>query len=199
MNKIPYANLNIKINTETTTFDFNGNQIEVLKYLPAEDKYSIITASLAGAQDENGLYNEFMLDMLFHLYIAYKYTNLVFPEDNREIEIYDCLKSSGLLDMIIDNMLSEEYDELFNMLIEMKDTRIDFNKSAAAIVKAFINDLPRNAQAAADIISKFDLKQYQAVMDFANAANGNRNIDTNEPVEKKENQTKKAPVILLKK
>ena len=39
MSKVSYANLKLKVDTSINTFDFEGNKIEVLKYLPIEDKY----------------------------------------------------------------------------------------------------------------------------------------------------------------
>ena len=38
MAKISYANLKLKVDKSVETFDFNENKIEVLKYLPIEDK-----------------------------------------------------------------------------------------------------------------------------------------------------------------
>jgi hypothetical protein len=61
----------------------------------------------------------------------------------------------------------------------MEDT-LTYKNTAGAVLQSIIQDLPRNAQAAADIVKSFDPKQYQAVIDFATAANGGRNIETNQ-------------------
>ena len=42
MAKVSYANLKLKIDTNVNTFDFQGQVIEVLKYLPIEDKYDLV-------------------------------------------------------------------------------------------------------------------------------------------------------------
>ena len=42
MIKTSYANLKLKVNTEVKSVDYNGNVIEVLQYLPIDDKYSLI-------------------------------------------------------------------------------------------------------------------------------------------------------------
>ena len=55
-NKVSYANLKLKVDNSIKTFDFNGNQIEVLQYLPIEDKYDLIMITLQKAK-ENGIYN----------------------------------------------------------------------------------------------------------------------------------------------
>ena len=42
MAKVTYASLKLKTNTNVNTINFNGNQIEVLQYLPIEEKYSLV-------------------------------------------------------------------------------------------------------------------------------------------------------------
>ena len=44
--KASYANMKLKVNTEVDTFDFKGQTIEVLKYLPARDKYDLLMITL---------------------------------------------------------------------------------------------------------------------------------------------------------
>ena len=78
-NKVSYANLKLKVDTSVDTFDFNNQTIEVLKYLPIEDKYDLIMITLQKAE-EDGIYNDIKLDMYFHLNLVYMYTNLSFTE-----------------------------------------------------------------------------------------------------------------------
>ena len=56
---------------------------------------------------------------------------------------------------------------------------LQYRNSATSLIRSIINDLPANAQAAADIVSTFDKDKYQEVINFATAANGGRNIHTN--------------------
>ena len=90
MAKVSYANLKLKIDTSVETFDFQGQTIEVLQYLPIEDKYDLVMVALQNAE-ENGIYNPVKLDMYFHLYIMYMYTNLSFTEKQKfnEQKLYD--------------------------------------------------------------------------------------------------------------
>ena len=53
MAKVSYANLKLKVNTEVNTFDFEDSQIEVLKYLPIEDKYDLVMITLQKAKEDN--------------------------------------------------------------------------------------------------------------------------------------------------
>ena len=85
MSKVSYANLKLKVDTSVDTFDFNNQTIEVLKYLPIEDKYDLIMITLQKAE-EDGIYNDIKLDMYFHLNLVYMYTILSFTEKQKENE-----------------------------------------------------------------------------------------------------------------
>ena len=69
MAKTTYAGMKLKVNTQAKEIDFNGNQFEVLQYLPIEDKYDLVMVTLQNCF-ENGIYNPIKKDMFFHLYIA---------------------------------------------------------------------------------------------------------------------------------
>ena len=183
MSKVSYANLKLKVDTSVDTFDFNNQTIEVLKYLPIEDKYDLIMITLQKAE-EDGIYNDIKLDMYFHLNLVYMYTNLSFTEKQKENEakIYDTLQSNGFFNKFLATLNEDEYADLYNALKIIAAEKTKYNCTFAAIVKSFITDLPSNADAAAKIVENFDPEQYQAVLDFVNAANGNRNFKTNKPI-----------------
>lgn len=170
-NKVSYAKLNLKVNTEVNTFKFKDTEIEVLKYLPIEDKYDLIMIALQKAE-EDGFYNELKLDMYFHLYLVYMYTNLSFTDKQKENEakIYDCLKSNGFLDSFLSAIEENEYNELWNMMATIKGDKLRYENTTAAVIKKLVVDLPKNAEAAAAIVNSFDPEQYQQVINFAKAA-----------------------------
>lgn len=181
MAKVSYANLKLKINTEVSSFEFRGNEIEVLNYLPVEDKYDLVMITLQKAE-EDGIYNPILLDIYFHLHMIYMYTNLSFTEKQKEneLKIYDTLKSNGFLDSFLMTIPEDEYTELFEYIEKIMEDTLIYRNTAGAVLQSVIQDLPKNAQIAADIVNSFDKNKYQAVVDFANAANGGRNINTNE-------------------
>jgi hypothetical protein len=183
MTKVSYANLKLKVNSDINTFDFDGQKIEVLKYLPIDDKYSLINITLQKAQ-EDGIYNPMKIDMYFNLHLIYMYSNLSFTDKQKENEnkIYDTLKTNGFIDAFLQAMEEDEYNELFNYMEAVIAERTRYNTTTAAIISNVINNLPTNAQAAADIVNSFDPEKYQAVIDFATAANGNRPLDNSNVV-----------------
>ena len=176
-NKVSYANLKLKIDTDVNTFDFQGQKVEVLKYLPVEDKYDLVMITLQKAK-EDGVYNPLKLDIFFHLHLVYMYTNLSFTDKQRENELrlYDCLVSNGFVDKLVDTISENEYNYLFNMINEIVKTEMKYKNSAAGVIHTLVQDLPANAEAAAQIVDSFDPNKYQAVIDFAEAANGGRPI-----------------------
>ena len=180
MAKVSYANLKLKINQEVKTIDYNGTNIEIIQYLPIEDKYDLMMISLQKAK-ENDVYHPLKLDMYFHLYLVYMYTNISFTDKQREneLKLYDTLYSNGIIDLVLSNIPETEYNELQLYITRyIKDVYKNQN-NITSLLRTFIDDLPKNAQIAADIVDNFDKEKYQAVVDFSQAANGGRNIEIN--------------------
>lgn len=177
MAKVSYANLKLKTKEEVKEFDFNGSKIEVLQYLPLQDKIDLIDITCQKAREDR-LYSPIKIDAYFHLHLVYLYTNLTFTEKQREDEykLYDCLMSNGLIDNVLMNMNKKEYESLLNLLNQKIEDELKYNTTAAAILNQLITDLPKNAEAAKKIMDEFDPKKYQAVVDFATAANGGRPV-----------------------
>ena len=178
MGKVSYANMKLKVNNEIKTFDFNGNEIEVLSYLPIEDKFDLVMITLQQSL-VNGIYNSVKLEMYFNLNLVYMYTNISFTDKQKEDEekIYNTLKTNGFFDKMLAIIPDDEYKELLEYIEEQIEKDMQYNLSAASIIKSIVNDLPNQAQAAMDIVNNFDKSKFQAVVDFATAANGNRPIN----------------------
>lgn len=181
--KVSYANMKLKVNTSVKAFEFGGQKVEVLQYLPAQDKYDLLMVTLQKSL-ENDIYNEFKLNLFFELHLVYMYTNISFTEKQREDEfkLYDTLKSNGFFDKFYQAINEDEYSELLKELVDIKHASSINKTSIGAVINHLIDDLPANAEAAAKIVENFDPKQFKAVVDFATYANGGRNIKTNLPM-----------------
>jgi hypothetical protein len=175
--KVSYANLKLKTDTSVKTFKFNDTEIEILNYLPIEDKYDLIMVTLQKAK-EGSIYNSIKLDVYFHLNLVYMYTNLSFTDKQREdeLKIYDNLKSNGFMDLFLEALGEKEYNELFQFMTDEIKTEMKYNLSMSGVISKIITDLPKNAEAAMDIVNNFDKSKFQEVIDFAQAANGGRPI-----------------------
>lgn len=178
MAKVSFTNMKLKMNTETISVKIGDSEIEVLQYLPIEDKYDLIENVIQNSLD-NGIYNTLKLDMYLDLYLVYLYTNINFTEKQKEdeIKLYNILESNGIIETIIEKIPVDEYNTIYECLQEEVAKKEKFDKSVAGILNKFINDLPAQAEAMQDIINNFDPSKYQQVIDFATAANGGRPID----------------------
>lgn len=177
MIKTSYANLKLKVNTEVKSVDYNGNVIEVLQYLPIDDKYSLINITLQKAK-EGSIYNPLKKDMYFHLNLVYMYSSLTFTEKQREDEskLYDTLVSNGLMDLIIEAIPESEYTILYSYLDEQEELLLTYKNTFGGAISEIIENLPLRADEMQQIVSTFDPEKFQNVLDFAKAANGGREI-----------------------
>lgn len=179
-----FKELNLTYNDTPKTITINDIQVKVKQYIPVEDKIDLIQTALQKSE-ENGIYNDIKLDIHFHLNIVYLYTDIEFEQDDFEDEmlIYNRLAINNVFDKVIGKMDEDEYNSLYNFLQIAKKDNLEYKNSAAAVLRRMVQDLPKNAEAAKEIVDSFDRTQYQDLLDFTIAANGGRNIKTNQPVE----------------
>lgn len=179
---------------EYKTFDYCGQPIKVYQNISTKDKCDLVWATLEKAK-ENIIYNPIKITAYTHLNMLYLFTDIVFEPDDRmdELDLYDKLYESGILVSVI-NLIPEG---IYNKICDIIDKEVKkheiVNGSTVSLVQSLINDLPRQVEAAAKIVENFDPEKFEAVKKFAEAANGNRDITTNEPVPAKK------PVKIIKK
>ena len=177
MAKITFTNLKLKMDTSVSTIKYGDNEIEILKYLPIEDKDSLINLVIQNSFVD-GIYDPLLIDTLFHLYLVYMYTNISFTEKQKEnpLKLYDTIKSVGLLNEILKEIPEEEYNSLLTFLDETIASRIKYNKSVAGIIQNILEIIPEQSANFTKMLEEFDISKYQNVLDFAKAANGGRDI-----------------------
>ena len=176
---ISYANMKLKVDTSTKIVDLgNGVSVEILKYLPIKEKYNLIENTLQNSY-ENGIYNPVKLDMHFALNLIYAYSNISFTDKQKEDEekLYDTLQSNGIMDKIIDTIEDDEYNNIYTMLVETEDKYYNYRKTIAGMLNEFSQSLNEKSELLKEIAETFDPNQFQNVLDFAQAANGNRPIE----------------------
>lgn len=171
-----YKDLNLKINTETKKVP--GLDIEVLQYLPIQDKIDLIEITLQKAE-RNGVYNDMRLEMYFNLYLIFLYTDLVFTDEEKadEFTLYNELESNDIISKVIATIPAEEYDNLFDTLCIVKKDNTKYNNSISSVLNSFVKDLPKNAESAMNIMQNFNPNDYKEIQNFAEKANANRPIE----------------------
>lgn len=185
---IKYADINFPIQEETDkykTIEFNKQEIKVLKYLPSIEKYNLLNTTLLQSIDDTVIINEYKLDMFFNINLAIAYTNIVFSEEEQDMELsdlYDKFKTSGLLDMIIDAIPDDEYATLYSSLVSNKEEYVSERKSVsygiANAIEQISKKLPKQEemQNLLQSLKDFNPEDYSNVVEFAKAANGGRDI-----------------------
>lgn len=171
-----YKDLNLKINTETKKV--SGLDIEVLQYLPIQDKIDLVEIALQKAE-QDGVYNEMRLEMYFNLYIIYLYTDLIFNDEQRadEVTLYNELESNDIISKVIAVIPEDEYNLLFDTLQIMKKANTKYKNSVASVLNSFVQDLPKNAESAMNIMQNFNPDDYKEIQNFVEKANANRPIE----------------------
>lgn len=184
---INYSDLDFKQEDtdKYTVITFKDKEIKVLKYLPSIEKYNLLNTTLLQSIDDTVIINEYKLDMFFNINLAIAYTNIVFSEEEQDMELsdlYDKFKTSGLLDMIIDAIPDDEYATLYSSLVSNKEEYVSERKSVSyGIVNAIeqiSKKLPKQEemQNLLQSLKDFNPEDYSNVVEFAKAANGGRDI-----------------------
>lgn len=171
MGLINYKDIDFKksINKENKVINFNGSEIQIVNYLSANDKYDLIMITLQKSLDKN-IYNPFKIDMYFDLNIIYLYTNIIFSNEDRvdEVELYDILKRSGLIDAVKAEIDINELEQLKSYIWLLTEMITKYRNTFGAVIGSFIEQLPANMEKAKDIIGEFEPEKYQGLLDIAN-------------------------------
>ncbi|MBO7694653.1 MAG: hypothetical protein J6T10_18710 [Methanobrevibacter sp.] len=179
-----FNELELKINDKVRTLKFKNKDIKVKQYLPIQDKLNLVQIALQQSLDE-GVYNDGLLTAYFHTYVVMFYTDLEFTEEEKQdvLTLFNLMDSENLIGSVIELIPQSEFGDLLEMLNNQQKNNMIFKQSAAYVIGQFIDVLPSQMEKVGEIVNNFDPSKYQAVVDFATAANGGRNIVTNEPVE----------------
>lgn len=159
------------------TITLNEKTIQVKSYLPISDKIDVVQITIQKA--DNGRYiDQLALDMFFELNLVYSYSNIEVTQEDRDNQfaLYDRWTQDGTINTVISAIPDEEYNKLSEAIDETVEDLMRYRGTAAAVVNSFIQDLPRNAEIAKEIVDSFDPEKYKEVVEFAKAANGGRSI-----------------------
>lgn len=159
MDLINYKDIdfNKSINKENKVIEFNGSEIQIVNYLSANDKYDLIMITLQKAFDK-GIYNEYKLKVYFDLHLIYMYTNIIFSTEERadEVELYDTLNRSGLLQIVKEQIGEEELNSLWSDIKIIETKLYDYKGSLLTFLTEAIENLPQKAEKAMETLNQMD-------------------------------------------
>jgi hypothetical protein len=142
MAKLSFSKLKLKPLEEVVEIDFNGNIIEVKKYLPINDKLEMVGNVLTNAADANRFWNSGKLDLFIALEIMYNYTNLTFTDKQKEdpCKLYDTIVTTGLYHMVLDAIGDVEFYFLDRLVKEMVESVYNYNNSIFGLLSSIVDD-----------------------------------------------------------
>lgn len=117
MAKIPFSKLSLTKNQDVAIVEWNGYNIEVKQYLPINEKLILIANVINNAHDSNKNFsNPIQVEVFSAIEIFNLYTNINITEKQKEDiqKLYDLLKGSKLIDIIINAIPKEEYEFIVN-------------------------------------------------------------------------------------
>ena len=120
--------------------------------------------------EEDGIYNDFLLEMHFHLNLILMYSNIEFSEEDLKdrYKLYDELESSGFIDTFVAHMEANEYNYLTRILDKLVASKMEYKKSISSLYDKAMNDLPQQVEEAKKLIEGIDLSEFENLQTFAN-------------------------------
>ena len=159
MSSINFDDLQLQVNQDTKIIKIADKEIAVKNYLSINDKVTLIQLVLQQATDSE-IYNSLLLEAYFNLYLVFFYTNLEFTDEQKEnaMNTFDLLESNGVIDLVINAIDKEEYEDLYNALLEQRDLNIKYQTSVTYSVSHLINSFN-------DFTKNLNEYDYQAIVD----------------------------------
>lgn len=156
MAKVSLTKLGLKLNQEIKYVDFNGQVIEVIQYLPINEKLELISNVINLSADENNFANPVKVNAFTTLEILYAYSNINFTEKQKEdsAKLYDLVVSSGLAELIIKTIPEAEYHEVLCGVSDSIDAVYAYKNSVMGIFENITTDYSNMSLDANEIYSK---------------------------------------------
>lgn len=143
MAKVAFSKLGLKKKNETIKVQLaEGIEVDVLQYLPVNDKLNLIAAVLNGSADQNNFPNPVKIDIIGSLEIIKAYSNLSFTEKQLEdpAKLYDLLEQNDIINQIIGVIPASEYEFLIKGIDDTIQAFYDYKNSVFGIIEAIGQD-----------------------------------------------------------
>ena len=142
MAKIAYTKLALAPNKEIKSFDYNGQNIDVIQYMPLEKKLGILTEVINNSGDDKGFYNRAKIEFNIILEIVFNYTNITFTEKQKadRMKLYDALVGSGFWNYVRQVLPDDEWEWYNRMTYFTIDKIYEYRNSVYGILDAMKSD-----------------------------------------------------------
>ena len=143
MAKVPFTKLKCKINEDSIPVQIGEETIAVKQYLPVQEKLELIGNVIMAAHEQDQNYsNPVKCDIYTELEIVFAYTNISFTDKQKEDlpKLYDMLKSSGLIDNVLDNIPEKEISTIFSGVWRSIESVYQYQNSILGILDTIKTD-----------------------------------------------------------
>ena len=143
MAKVPFTKLKCKINENTIPVQIGEETIAIKQYLPVQEKLGLIGNVIMAAHEQDQNYsNPVKCDIYAELEIVFAYTNISFTDKQKEDlpKLYDILKSSGLIDNVLDNIPEKEINMIFSGVWRSIESVYQYQNSVLGVLDIIKTD-----------------------------------------------------------
>ena len=133
-------------------------EVEVIQYLPVNDKLALVERVLNLTIDDTGFLNPVRLEVYTILEIVKTYTNISITEKMLENapKTYDALMINSILDLIIESIPEDEYDAIFDAIEDCAEHTIKYLNSFVGMMKTVTNDYDATKMNVEEIMKALD-------------------------------------------
>ena len=148
MAKLAFSKLKCKLNETEVMIQFGDETVTVKQYLPIQEKLRIIGNVVELAHEEQYHFpNPVKAKVFCELETVFRYTNITFTDKQKEDmgKLYDLLKSSGLIDLVLNAIPSEEYANLVQGVNDTIEALYRYENSAMGILDGIKSTYDENS------------------------------------------------------
>lgn len=156
MAKVAFSKLKLTKQVKTISVKYGEQEIEVLQYLPVNEKLALISRVINNTADENNFANPVQVEVIGSLEIIYTYTNLSFTEKQKEApdKLYDLLEQNGVINLIISAIPPDEYKFLIDGINDSIEAVYKYRNSIMGVMEMMGKDYSNLNFEASDIQKK---------------------------------------------
>lgn len=142
MAKVAFSKLKLAKKNDIVKVQYGDQEIEVLQYLPVNEKLALIGRVIDNSSDDNNFANPIKIEVIGSLEIIYAYTNLSFTEKQKETpdKLYDLLEQNGIINLIIGAIPETEYKFLIDGINDTVAAIYQYRNSVMGIMDTLSTD-----------------------------------------------------------
>jgi hypothetical protein len=140
---------------------YKNEDIFIKQYLPSTEKYGLIYICLMSLNLNKQPLNPLVAEILFDTKIVEYYTNIIFDENMDMFKTYDILQMENLIDLVIENIPKEEYEEMQRLYELSIERTIVHNSSLNNILGRLVESLNMDTEE----IDNFDPEKYKGIIE----------------------------------